>query len=373
MKSSKLLPIFAFVFLFSLLFFQSAFATDQFELDHFSEVNTICTALETGTQIKVNITDSTEIDFLINEKYLLIATGDIAGEDVGNELGVRLLHGTTEFEGGAMMLEPNQNVEESEDLCAPPDQGDGWHTYFWWTVWEPTTAGEATEDIVVELDSADDTRLFSDNFSIMAIHLNSTLIFENLDWFFAENTTNTTLTTTFGGSGNATLNFTPSVNNTKWLILGTSQMDTGVATVNYQTRMFVNGTECTFCDKPIISVEGEDPASEILVQSFARAINLTNTAQTIQTQTAIDGAGGGTQERLYSSIFALNLDKFDARVSNYIDPEADLTDVNYATNVINATIITPQTEDIVIIADIGTKDNDGTGSSQFRVQVNNII
>ena len=366
MKLSKLLPIFSIVLISTLLFSQSVFAV---ELDHYSEVNTVCTTWTTPTMVvtALNVTDGTDFDFLINEKYLLMVTGDIGGGDINEQVGARLLHGTTEFEGSRMVLE----VDESNDNACGNNRE--LYTWFWWTVWEPTTVGEANEDIIVEYDILNTQDGYHDNVSFLAIHLNNTRITENTDWFFAENTTNTTLTQTFGGSGNATLSFTPTINDKNWLILGTSQLDTGDATVNYATRMFVDGTECTFCDKPLITLEGENPTVELMVHSFARAIPLSNTPQTIQVQTALDGgAGSGTQERLYSSIFALNIDLFNAKTSNYIDPEANVSESEFGTQVISASITPTLTADIVIITDIGTKDNDINTSIEFRVQVDDV-
>jgi len=368
MKFPKLFPIFVFVFIASGFLFQSAFAQVE-ELDNYSEVNAVCTTWTSPTQsvVALNITDGVDFDFLLGEKYLLIATGDIGGSSSAEQVGVKMLHGITDFEGSKFVFEVD---EENDNACNTKRE---LYTWFWWTVYNPLTVGEANEDIIIEYEilSPFSQSGYHDNVSFVAIHLNSTLIIENTDWFFDENTVDTTLTQTFGGSGNATLSFTPSINNQNWMILGSTQMDTGDATINYASRMFVEGGSCTFCDKPEITIEGENPTFEQFVQTFARVIPLGATPQVIHTQSRLDGgAGSGTQERLYSSIFALNLDLFDAQTSNYIDPTLLLSDVLFGTEVITATIEPPTTSDVIVIADIGTEGNDSDNSSVLRVQVN---
>jgi len=53
MKSSKLLPIFAFVFFFSLLFFQSVFA--DFDTERFITVKAVITFEHSATEAQVTL------------------------------------------------------------------------------------------------------------------------------------------------------------------------------------------------------------------------------------------------------------------------------------------------------------------------------
>ncbi len=359
-------------FIFSLLFLIFSISVVQYasgiELaSYYEDVDGTpsCTSFGTlagDTSIGLNVTDGVEFDFIQDQSYLLVVTTDWGGTITVNEYAVRVLHNATVFEGSENIMEP---VVATNGCSFNND----FYRYFWFTVWTPSTPTEASEDIRVEFETLDGSAMEYDNIAVSVINLDDTIITENTDWFFDEVLTDTTLATSFGTLNNATLSFTPAINNTDWLVMGSNQLDTGTATVNFETRLFVNGTETDF---PLISQEGEDPVDELFVQTFARGLTLQNTTQILQTQAQVDATASGTNERLYSSLFALNIDIFDEQIFSWIEPEADISQTEYGTNVLNNTFTPPiNGTNVFILADFGTKDT-GATLIEARVQLDNV-
>jgi len=357
MNHSKILVSFFVISIFSLLFFSNyAYGAVVSSLQESDEV---CSEISAVTTI-LNVTDVTDFDFEQDEDYLVIVASKFGGQSGVNQLVLRLMHNATTFQGSELNYEPTiTNV-----ACV---DNDNLHNYFWFTVWTPN-ATEATQDLVFQIDSPTGTDMQIDDSTLSIIHL-SEFLTKDVDYFFDEVLTTETITTGFATPNNATITFTPSNNNDDWMILGTNQIDTGSATVNYESRIFFNGT---ISDFPLQSEEGEDITNELYVQTMSRFVTIPNsTAQQIEMQTQIDSAIGGTHERLYSSIFALNLDKFREHTGEFIEAEADLGDTLFVTNIQNQTLVVPiNNTDIFILSDIGSKDMGASNAMFARVQLN---
>jgi len=357
MNHSKILVSFFVVFIFSLLFF-SNYAYGAV-VSSVQESDEVCQEITAVTTI-LNITDVTDFDFEQDEDYLVIVSSKFGGQSGQNQLVLRLMHNATIFQGSEHNYEPTVTNVACVD-------NDNLANYFWFTVWTPN-ATEATQDLIFQIDSPTGTDMQVDDTVLSVIHL-SEFLTKDIDYFFDEVLTTETITTGFATPNNATITFTPTNNNDDWMIIGSNQIDTGSATVNYESRIFFNGT---ISDFPLQSEEGEDVVNELYVQTMSRFVTLPNsTAQQIEMQTQIDTATAGTHERLYSSIFALNLDKFREHTGEFIEAEADLGDTLFVTNVQNQTHIVPiNNTDIFILSDIGTKDLGASNAMFARVQLN---
>jgi len=359
MNHSKiLLPFFA-ISIFSLLFFSSYVYGSP--VPNFQKLNEVCTETTTSTPINIlNITDVTDFDFVVDEDYLLLVSAKFGGRSGVDQFILKLLHNNTIFQGSTM----NYEVPQTNNSCGADDD---LFNYFWFTLYTPN-ATEATQDINFEINSLANNQMQIDDVTIQVIHLSDALT-KDTDYFFNEVLTTETLATGFATPNNATISFTPTVNNNDWMILGSNQIDTGSATINYESRIFFNGTEIDF---PLMSEEGEDVSEELYVQTLSRFVTLTNSSQVIQMQSQIDEAGAGTHERTYSSIFALNLDKFREHTGQFLQPEVQLDDILFGDNILNQTHIVPlNNTDIFILADVGSKEFSSSNKFQARVQANN--
>jgi len=325
-------------------------------LDHFYEENIICTETS-STATVMNVTDVTDFDFLANHDYLIISTATWGHTTTADPVIMNVKHGTTIFEGS----QQNEEVSDAEGDACSGGLSDDVLNYFWWTIYTPN-ATEATEDITLNLDATGGSTIFADDVTMTIIDLNN--MTQNQDWFFDEQKTDSPLGLSFDTANNATLVFTPQQNNTDWLILGTSLLDVDSAVVQYMTRLFVNGTETDF---PVISREGEDTTEQIL-QTFARVLTLTNSSQRLEVQSQLDASAGGTNERLYNSIFALNLNLTKNHSFIWNQTEIDFDNTEFGTEIANINITPNESGDLFILADIGFQDST---KLEVRVQLNN--
>lgn len=359
MNSSNLLFFFGLFLVFGISFANFAHA---YTLDYAQDTieGTPSCLSTTGTATGLTITDVTDIDFEEDESYLIIATSSIAGGSTTEEYSTRVLHGTTVFEGSEHVFEPDE-----AGSCSTDEQ---FYKYFWFTVWTPSNPTEAGEDISIEYESLDGSDLYYDDVVLNVVHLDSAVMDEDEDWFFVQDTTDTTLQQSWGTPNNATLNFTPTVDDNDWLLMGSNQLDTGAGNVQYMTRLFVTGAET---DLPIRSQEGEDPAEDLFVQTFARVITIDNsTASNIQVQAQLDNGGGGTQERLNSQLFALNLDIFHENAWEFTGGTVNVGGAEYGTLVASETFTpTVNNAPVMIISDVGSQDTAGGDDIEFRTQV----
>lgn len=360
MKSNHLL----FLFLIVLLTTFSTQYASALEIPHFFKENTIC-ATTNSTAIALNVTDSTDFDFIADRDYLIIATSTFFGDTSSDTVDMFLAHNQTKFDGSLKIIEPSNGAGD----CTPPN--DDLNKYFFWTLWSPI-GSQADEDIVLGVNSTNSAFFVGFDDVTISIFEISEQLTENLDWFHNANTTDNDITfnaTAWNSTNNAIIQFTPEENNNDWLILGTNTIETVSAVVQYETRLFVNGTET---DLPEISQEGENPIEEKFVQTFARVLTLTNSSQQIEVQTQIDTDIAGDHIREFSAIFALNLDKFTSHSFVWTPAELDVTHVGTFGTLVDSISIAPSTNntDVFILADIGVRDTEE--QINLRLQVDDI-
>ncbi len=357
MKVSKLFFLFILTGLFSVgLFFDSANA----QVDNYFEENTVCGTTTTST-IPIQITDSTEFEFQDGRDYLIVVTSTFAGDNA-KTYEINLKHGTTIFEGSQMIVEP----KDSGVSCAVSTRT---YKYFFSTIWSPVGVGQASESITLNYISLDaTTAMVFDDVTIFVMDMNQ--LTENTDWFFDENTIDTTLAsngTGFNTTNSAILSFTPTTNNDDWLIFGNALLTADDVATQYQTRLNFGNETFT----PIISKEGEDIAEQIL-QTFSRVFTLNNTqSHTFKIESNNDGIPVGVNERIYNSIFALNLDKFQFHNSTYIDGGIiPVQEPEYNTNFVtlNTNITSSDTEWFIF----GGFTKDDSKNMELRLQVDDV-
>ena len=236
-------------------------------------------------------------NFEINKKYLIYVTAQVGGNVDDEVFAIRSVHGVTPFPGSEFRVEPRDTST--------------FHTYAWFTVWNPTTVAEAAEDIKLQYrrhtGGGGDIGRY-DQVTMFAMEISEDLT-ENVDWFFDEDTTQTSpLPNTWTGINNAAVTFTPDCPNDDWLVMATAQIDPASTGLNYETRLEATGGVTIDVDH--ISKEGEDGGSaDLYTETIVYTYTIPSAATTFTSQSQNDG-GGSSGSREYSAVFALNLDKF---------------------------------------------------------------
>ena len=128
--------------------------------------------------------------FTTGRKYLLIFQSQVQGQFSSSDIGMRSVHGSTEFTGSELKFEES-----------PPS----FYPYTWFTVWTAV----ASEDLTMQFATSNSGQtVTADQLSITAIEISEELT-ENTDWFFDSRTASDSLSTTFTAT-NPSVTFTPS-------------------------------------------------------------------------------------------------------------------------------------------------------------------
>jgi hypothetical protein len=232
-----------------------------------------------------SIADANLVD---GKKYLLVFTAQVSHSDRGQDGYIRAVHGSNPFEGSELAFEPTWG-----DVVS-------YYTYAWFTVWTAVPGQDVKLQFRTEAPSRDTMR--ADQITMTAIKLSDDLT-EGTDWFFNENTIDTTLAASYGTGNSASITFTPSGSD-DWLVLATAQLDPASITVPQKTRINATGGVTD------IGVEwwqeAEDATFDRMVETLAKVYTPTATSTTFTTQSESSSATG---TRLYNSLFALNLNK----------------------------------------------------------------
>lgn len=313
--------------------------------------NSALGANTTSNGTYVDVLNEPASSFVDNGKYLLVVTAAGTMDDATTIGFYRLVHGSTEFPGSEALIEAAT--------------GNKFHSYLFSTVFiQPATA----ESIAVQFHSNGSQVVKMQDVILTWIRLDVDLV-ENTDWFFSEQNDEGAppeLPLVFG-SEFADLTFTPVNNNDDWLILSSYRIGTRSNGNNFDARLNRDGTDLT----PVHSYEGEDVTGE-LVKQFARVYTLTNASHTFEMQ-ALEESGAANHVHQYSNIFALRLNAFEERHSNYI--EGQIADEFFQIEVVGLTPFTPLTAgDFFIYGYFGhdVDDLDTSASTQIRVQINGV-
>ncbi len=361
MKASKFF-LFSFLFLIisSLLVFEVKEAS-AVSITHFFKEDMVC-SLVTTTFTGLTIIDETDFSFIDGRKYLIMANAEIGADANSANIEVELRHGTTVFEGSDMNIEP---VGLSTSTCADNMKMYNW-SYF--TVWAPSGATEAGEDIIIFFEEFAGDNMVLGMQTIMVMEISESLTEDTGaggDWIYNESTTDTTLGTSWDTSNDATVTFTPATNNNDWLVMCTTQLDTGATNRSYESRI----NAITDSDvATMASWEGEDATNDKYVQTLQRVFTVENSAHTFECEAQRESGGGGTHQRLYTAIFAIDLDQFETTSNVY---ENNLEAVPDTITEVYTLAHQPTTAgDTWILA---TNNINGTGRGDFfRMQVDNV-
>ena len=278
-------------------------------------------------------------NFTAGRKYLLIATG--TQSENGTRAGIRLAHGGTGFTNNELDI-----AVGTGDRAAAGS----------WTVWT-AVGGEAVtaqQMISVGTDTAS-----IDNLTLCAFELSGGSLTENTDWYFVERATDDSLTTTYLDGAAITLS-TPGT----WWVLSWSQIDT-ISTNPYKSRLSRSGEATSAFPEALID---HNQTAGIWGMILSRVFT-TTTSNTFTEQSASGTANDHT--RLHSAIFALNLDKFNAKGTAYTDASLTLGTSSFA-NAIQTTSVTPTaTTDIFSCAFFIFDHTVSGGEVRMRIQVDN--
>jgi len=239
-------------------------------------------------------------NFVASGKYLILVMGKLFGETANTtEVFCKVRHGSTDF-------------ADSEMIYCPPTGGGSPastfpNNYAWHTVWTAVSS----EDITVQIrggTAADDVAM--DQITFVAIRLDADLT-ESTDWYSNVYGSDPTSLTTSGVNG-ATLSFTPPAS-TDWLVISSSRCDVGSEFESMGTRIVSTGTYAE--SVPSHEIETDEPgAGSFVVQTCIRVFTgLAASTQTFTEQGFSDPSASGS--RTHSSIFALNLNKFEKHVA----------------------------------------------------------
>lgn len=269
-----------------------------------------------------------DTEFVTGRKYLLVMTCVFDSTNVNQNASVRTLHGTTAFASSEMSMEPRSS----------PNQ---YHQYMWFTVW--TAVASEGVKMQFKIESGSHT-VGADQVTLFSMEISEDLT-EDTDWFFNENTTSTSLTSSWSTTNNATRTFTPGVANDHWLVMTRSQITPGSTSNNFESRMERTGEASS--TEPLLTIEGEDTTNDRQLHTIMRVFTLGNASNTFTEQSRNDQTSNGT--RNYSGLFILNLDKFEDRNDVYTAAEVTLSATDFATQVQTLSMTPTQVGDVWIM------------------------
>jgi len=286
--------------------------------------------------------------FTAGRKYLLVFTAQVDSPlSAQRSAYIQTVHGTTVFPGSEFSF-------HTDDVTSK-------YGYYWFTVWT-AVSGEAVklqyhiEGLTVSV-GADQITMFKMDLGDLT---------ENTDWFFTEDTTGDTITSPTW-DGLASVTFTP-VAASDWLVMTTMRGAPDATNRNYESRIARSG-EATET-QPVTSWEGNDATNDRYVETLTRVYSLTAVSNTFTQESRCDAAC--TYPRSYSSVFALNLNKFEDRTSAWTEAPISLSTTDFGTQIQTASLTPTRTADVWIVGQFAV-DVDTTGNyHKFRLQLDNV-
>jgi len=309
----------------------------------FVEVNSEFT---TASNVYVDVTGAviSSGSFTVGKKYLLVITAQVV-EDAGGYFFMQPRHGSTDF-------------AESGQYFAPAGSGSGVnfrYTYGWFTVWT-AVSGEA---IQLRMGVTSGNAIVN-KVGMLAICLSDDVV-ENTDWFFAEATADASLSTT--PSDGASITFTPS-GASDWLVLSLARIDYSATSVIVTSKMVRSGEASSSTPAEVLDASATDQED---TRFLARVFACTAASNTFKEQSV---SGSSSSTRVYSSIFALNLNKFAAHGFTYTDGGQALgTASDFVTNIQSASITPAVTGNVWMLSYFTCDVGDANERSTQRLQV----
>ncbi len=335
------------------------------EITHYFEENNTCTNTTANDSVVLTVTDETDFSFIDGRSYLIVAKGEFTGDSTAENVEMFLQHGTTDFEGGRMIIEPNTAL--STGSCGANAE---YFDYFFFVVWEPVGATQAGEDIVLIADNLQSSAVYEyDQASIFVMEISESLTEDTGsggDWISNTQSTNSALGTSWNTPNDATITFTPATNNAEWLIMCTTSIDTASATILHLSRLnaIIDSVTMEFGE-----MEGEDVGNDQYLQTGIFLTTIENSAHTFECEAQSEASASGT--RLYNAIFALNLD--DAFQTSTIASSLGETSNPNSLTEIQSIDHTPTTAgDTWILASAVIRNGNSAECSECRLQVDDV-
>jgi hypothetical protein len=281
-------------------------------------------------------------NFTAGKKYLLLITAQADASANSNDFGVRVIHGSTPFADSEMQFETAAAAERL--------------VYQWLHVWT-AVSGEDIKLQFAPLTSSANT-IGLDQIAMMAICLSDNVT-ENTDWFFSEVGTDQGLSTTPSTNG-ASITFTPGTADHDWIVITFAQIDCTDNQNSMRSRMNRVGVSTL----PEARWEtGSSVAGSLFM--LQRVFTLAASEHTFREESF----STGSQTRLHSKVFALNLNKFKNHAFVYTEADASLSATNYATELASIQINPAVQSDVLIGAYFGFDQQNAGRECEFRVQV----
>ncbi|HYS72718.1 MAG TPA: tetratricopeptide repeat protein [Thermoplasmata archaeon] len=317
-------------------------------VDHtFVEVTTV---QSTTSSTYVDIPGATigSSSFTAGRKYLLVFTAQVASPlSASRSAYIQTLHGSTVFSGSEFSF-------RTDDTAAR-------YGYYWFTVWTAVSGEGVKLQHHIE---GTTVRVDTDQITMFKLDLGD--LTENTDWSFNENTAGDTIAgTTWDGLASVT--FTPSAAS-NWLVMTTMRGDPDSISVNYESRIARSG-EATET-QPLTTWEGNDATNDRYVQTLSRVFSLTAVSNTFTQESRCDAAC--TYPRSYSSVFALNLNKFEDSTSAWTEAPIALSTTNFATQVQTAGLTPTRAANVWILGQFADDVDTAGNFHRFRLQVDNV-
>lgn len=364
---------------FTVYWFKEDGLPDTSVVSHYNEESTACSST-TSTATPLVITDGVEYDFEAGETYLIVA--NTAWGNAVNHEGlskIELRHGATPFDGSTQ----SHVIHTASPLPCTTDEP--LYQYFYWTLWTPT-APQSLENISIHVDNTDNLNetvlgaILYDDTTISVLKLSDHFT-DNVDYFHNENTVDTIILNTWATGNQATISFTPTENNSDWLVLGSNQNVVTTSTYSYETRLQATGGVADTL--PFISRQGEAQGLDIFgqlpteldIHSFARVFMLpNNTSTTFKVQTQVeDGqvnpADPVKDNRLQNQVLAINLETFTQHAWVWTPDSLQLTNAGFA-HQLDTVNISSTTSDkrLFVLSDVGVLES----PPNLRTQLDNV-
>lgn len=347
---------------FTVYWFKEDGLNDPTEIDHYYEEVTACNTADTLINA-LTIEDGVEYDFVNGGSYLIHVTSSFGGSANNALVGTHVLHGTTPFIGS------HSHIEPSSVATSPCSISEDMFSYEWFTLYQPT-AIEENEDIHIVFENFGVGQdVFYDDVTISVINLEE--YSEGTDYFY--NFTNEYDLLDDTGNWNTpndpTITFTPTTNNTDWLVFGTVNYccEQDGSNKDFLTRLNVTGAET---DLPFIQKEAED-SDQVTVHTFHRTLNFANITQTLAVESQL-GAGDLVEAETRESgrIFAIQLTDNFVYDFFWESTSLEIGEIDYETLLANVTL-TSSTDgrSVFIVGDTGIEFGRNT---EVRIQLDDV-
>ncbi len=227
----------------------------------------------------------TDTSFVATGKYLIIASGLLAGDDVNQLFEMRLVHASTAFDASLSVIEPHQ---------LPSTTFEDWGGF--WIFDQP----ETRETITIEFRSVDNTTTARANIlSLIAIRLDDDLV-ENTDWWHTIDDDIASPTDYSTSEVARASQAVTTVTDDDYLVLGHTQILVNSTNRSGFTMLRVAGTKYTR-----FGYEGEDAAE---FGSLLHAAYYTETSgQSRAFDIAVQNSAAVAFQHTYSQVFVLKL------------------------------------------------------------------